>query len=106
MSSTELQTVETQREKVLGRHAKELQTLDEQIKDIRRQEMEEIINQARALGYHVTITSSRAKKSASNRKPATCSKCREAELPGIGHTARSHDKWLTTQDADTQAKFE
>ncbi len=108
MSSTELQALETQREKILGRHTKELQDLDDQIKNIRSQEMEEIISQARALGFNVTITSnsSKSKKSGSTRKSASCSKCRAVDLTGTGHTARSHDKWLAAQDTDTHGKFE
>ncbi len=105
MASTDLQALETQRDKILGRHQKELEGLDDQIKDTKRAQMDDIISQARDLGYHVTITSSKAKKLNPNRKPATCSSCREVDLPGTGHTARSHDKWMATQPPDTQAKF-
>ena len=105
MSSTELQRLETQREKIVARHEKELQTLDDNIKNIKRQQMEEIITNSRALGFHVTVTSNKAKKSSSTRKPATCKVCRAVELTGEGHTARSHDKWLVTQNAETKVKF-
>jgi len=107
MASAELQQLEDRFTKLVSRHGAEQQALRDQIQAYRQQQMDNIKEQARALGYTVTVrtgTAGKAKKSGS-RKPATCKTCTEASLPGTGHTARTHDKWLATQDAKTQGKF-
>ena len=100
--------LERRRAEMIERHANELQDIDDKIGTIKLQEVEALKKQAAALGFSLTSTGSAAKKIrklSGERRPATCSLCRKAGLSGEGHTARIHDRWLTSQPEGTQEKL-
>ena len=100
--------LERRRAEIVERHATELQDIDDKIGTIKLQEVEALKKQATALGFSLTRTGSASKnirKSGGERRPVTCSLCRNVGLSGEGHTARSHDKWLESQPEGAQKKF-
>ena len=107
---SELQELQTQLAATQARHAAELAEIQDQITVIRNGQLDELLARGAELGFNLQVVgnNSSAKtssKTTSNRKPLTCKKCREAGLSGAGHTARTHDKWLDTQEAEIKAKF-
>ena len=99
--------LERRRAELIERHANELQEIDDKIGTIKFQEVEALKTQAAALGFSLTSTGSARKirKSSGERRPATCSLCRNVGLSGEGHTARIHDKWLESQPVGAQNAY-
>jgi len=101
----QLQQFDTERTALLARHTKELADLDEKVGALQRSQMDALKRQASALGFTISIRGEKkSKKTAATRKPLTCRLCRNADLPGTGHTARTHLKWLETE-ASEEEKF-
>ena len=114
---SELQELETQLAETLSRqatevaevqarHVTEVAEVQDQITVVKDNQLQELLDRGAELGFSLRVVDSgkpaknntaKARKTGSARKPATCSKCRAENLPGTGHTARSHDKWLASQ---------
>ena len=95
----QLKTLANQRATLLEKHAGELAELDKQVETIRQSQIAALKKQAADLGINIKVLSK------GERKAVSCRLCRKVGLPGDGHTARSHKKWLAGQSPTIKSKF-
>ena len=95
----QLKTLANRRTALLAKHTGELAELDKQLEAIRQSQIAALKKQAADLGINIKVLSK------GERKAVSCRLCREAGLPGDGHTARSHKKWLAGQSPTIKSKF-